>query len=230
MEKAKSRKSGGLTAPASRRPSFQFQVDGYSIIELMLVLLLISALTGIAMDLTLGAHKSLQRTLSSSTLLADGLTALNQMTRDIRMAGFPSSKCFTAAAVSTSPGLVANGFVAASSYDLKFEADVNGSGQVSQIEYVIPSGSQTLYRYSTLKNLDGTLATGTTVSTAFLGNVQNQVLSTPLFSWDLDPLSSNSFPQNIKTVYINLVLTSSGNESGMPVNVTLTATCQRVNP
>ena len=137
----------------------------------------------------------------------------------------------TAAAVASYPGLVAAGFVAVSSYDLKFEADVDGDGIVEQIEYVLPPGTQTLLRVSTQKGLNGTLLTSTTVSAPFLMNVQNQLQGKPLFTWDTDPLSTSPFPQNIRTVYINLVLLSNGvGSGGRPLSVTLSASCQRINP
>jgi prepilin-type N-terminal cleavage/methylation domain-containing protein len=228
MRRAKWRKSRTHTIPASLPPYFPFRGNGFSLIELLIVLLLFSVLTGMAMTLIVQGHRSLQSRLSSSTLFANGVMALNQMTREIRMAGFPSAKSFTAAAVTTNPGVVATSFVAASGYDLTFEADTDGSG-LKQIEYVLPAGMQTITRRSTLKNLDGTLATSTAVSTAFLDSVDNQVQGQPLFSWDSDPLSSSPFPQNIRTVYISIILKSKSNESGMPVSMTLTATCQRMN-
>jgi prepilin-type N-terminal cleavage/methylation domain-containing protein len=228
MRRVKWRRSRTHTAPALPPPCF-LQGNGFSLVELLIVLLLISVLTGMAMTLIVQGNKSLQNRLSSSTLFAGGLTALNQMTREIRMAGFPSAKSYSAAAVASHPGLVATAFVAASGYDLTFEADTDGNGQVEQIEYVLPAGSQTISRRRTLKNLDGSLATTTTVSTAFLDSVNNRVVGQPVFSWDLDPSDPHPFPQNIRTVYIDVVLTSKGNESGMPVSMTLTATCQRMN-
>jgi len=203
---------------------------GFSLIELLIVLLIFTVLTGAAMTLVVTAHKSLQARWSSSTALEGGLRAVNQMTREMRMAGFPSDKSFSTAAVTSHPGLVATPFVTASAYDLKFEADTDGDGQVEQIEYVLASGAQTIIRRSTLKNLNGTLATTTQVSTLFLDHVQNQILSQPLFSWDLDPSSSRPFPQNIRTIYINAILKPVGGQGGTAPNVTLAAACQRMNP
>jgi hypothetical protein len=230
MQKKQPQKTGAQPPPAVQLADWRKVEAGLSVLELLVVLLLFSALTATALTLVVQANKSLQNRLSSSTLTSTGLPALNQMTREIRMAGFPTDKSFTGSAVASYPGIVATPFVTASSYDLVFEADTNGDGVVERIEYVIPAGSTTITRRSTLKNANGTLATSSTASTAFLENVQNQLQGQPLFTWDLDPLSAKPFPQNIRTVYINAILKARGNESGGPINMTFTATCQRMNP
>jgi prepilin-type N-terminal cleavage/methylation domain-containing protein len=226
MRMAKSHASH-TPAPSSRLP---VRDAGFSLIELLLVLLIFSVLTGAAMTLVVNAYKSLQGRLSSSTALDKGLRAVNQMSGEIRMAGFPSDKSFTTTAVTSSPGIVAIPFVIASAYDLTFEADTDGDGRVEQIEYVLASGSESIIRRSTLKNLNGTLATSTLVSSLFLDHVQNQTLSQPLFSWDLDPSSSKPFPQNIRAIYVNAILKPVGEQGGTASNVTLVAACHRMNP
>lgn len=204
--------------------------EGFSLIELLLALAILTALTGIAIGMFVRAQNAVQMQLSSSTLDSGALNALNQMAREIRMAGFPSSGSFTAAAVTSHPGIVATPFLAISGYDLKFEANIHGHGRVEQIEYVLSPGTQTLLRVSAEKGPDGSLLPSTSVSTQFLLNLQNQLQGQPLFTWDTDPLSTSPFPQNVRTVYINLILASNGNGSGGPVNVTLMAACQRMNP
>jgi hypothetical protein len=76
--------------------------------------------------------------------------------------------------------------------------------------------------------LNGTLASSG-VTTLLLNNVQNQISGTPLFAWNTNPSDLQPFPLNVQTIYINLLLQSSGNESGSPAAVTLTATCPRMN-
>ena len=201
---------------------------GGTLPELVLVLSLFGTLTAIALALVLQSYRGVQLRLGTSTLFDSGTTALNQMTRELRMAGYPSAKLFTASAVEGSPGLVATPFVTVTPYDVVFQADTDQDGTVEQIEYVLASGSQNLYRNSTLINLNGTLASST-VTTLLLNNVQNQISGTPLFAWNINPSDAQSFPLNVQTIYINLVLQSSGNESGSPASLTLTATCPRMN-
>ena len=204
--------------------------SGFSLIELVVVLLLFSALTAVATSLIVESHKSLQNRLSSSSLSDTAMTSLNQIVREVRMAGYPSARCFSQSAVASHPGIIAVPFVSISSYDLVFEADLNGDGQVERIEYVLPPGSTSLIRSLTPKNPDGSLAVSSTTSTTVLSNLHNQLQGRPLFTWDIDPSISSPFPQNIRTVYVNAILQSSGGQSGSPVSATLTATCQRLNP
>jgi hypothetical protein len=205
-----------------------FSDTGGSLLELVLVVALFGTLTAMALALVLQSYQGVQLQVSASTLFDSGTTALNQMTRELRMAGYPSAKLFTSSAAASSPGLVATPFVTVTAYDVVFQADANQDGTVEQIEYVLASGSQNLYRNSTLINLNGTLASST-VTTLLLNNVQNQIQGTPLFAWNTNPSTTQSFPLNVQTIYINLVLQSSGNESGSPAAATLTATCPRMN-
>jgi len=189
---------------------------------------LFGTLTAMALALVLQSYNGVQLQLSTSTLFDSGTTALNRMTRELRMAGYPSAKLFTSSAVASSPGLAATPFVTVTAYDVVFQADTNQNGTLEQIEYVLAPGSQNLYRNSTLKNLNGTLGSST-VTTLLLNNVQNQIQGTPLFAWNINPSDTQPFPLNVQTIYINLVLQSSSNESGSPASVTLTATCPRMN-
>jgi len=201
---------------------------GGTLLELVLVLSLFGTLTAMALALVLQSYKGVQRRLSSSTLFDSGTTALLQMTKELRMAGYPSAKLFNSSAVASYPGLVATPFVTVTAYDVVFQADTNQDGTVEQIEYLLAAGSQDLYRKSTLKNLNGSMGTST-VTTLLLNNVQNQNSGTPLFAWSTNPSMPLAFPLNVQTIYINLVLLSSGNVSGSPTSVTLTATCPRMN-
>ena len=230
MRRAESRASHTPGPAASLPARLAGQEAGFSVIELLISLLILTVLSGMAMSLLVSAQRSLQGRLSSSTTLDQGLRAVSGMSRELRMAGFPSAKSFSATTVTSHPGLVATPFVTASAYDVKFEADTDGDGQVEQLEYVLDPGSQALIRRRTLKNLDGTLATSTLVSTIFLDRVQNQLLSQWLFSWDLDPYSTLPFPQNIRTIYVNLVVKPAGTQGGVGPSVTLAAACQRMNP
>jgi type II secretory pathway pseudopilin PulG len=205
-----------------------FSDAGQSLLELVMVLSLFGTLTAMALALVLQSYHGVQLRLSTSTLFDSGTTALNQMTREVRMAGYPSAKVFTSVAAESFPGLVATPFVKVTAYDVVFQSDIHQNGTVQQIEYLLAPGSQNLYRISTLKNLNGTLAPST-VTTLLLNNVQNQMSGTPLFAWSINPYNPQPFPLNVQTIYVNLLLQSSGSESGSPASVTLTATCSRMN-
>jgi len=204
--------------------------DGFTLIELVLVLLIFSVLTAAALSLSMTAQSSLWNVQGSSDLLDSGLRTLAQMKQEISLAGYPDAGSFSAAAIASHPGIVANTFTTATAYDLIFQGDVNGDGQVEQVEYTLPADSQTLLRRVTPKHLDGTIPPAGTVSETLLSNVQNQLTGQPVFSWSTDPLSQSPFPQNIQTVYVNLVLkTSSGGSSSVSL-LALTTACERMNP
>jgi hypothetical protein len=77
-------------------------------------------------------------------------------------------------------------------------------------------------------NSNGTLAS-TTLSTLLVDNVQNLAQSQPLFTWSTSPTITQSFPLNVQTVYINLILEVPGNKTTAPNVMTLMATCPRMN-
>jgi prepilin-type N-terminal cleavage/methylation domain-containing protein len=216
--------------PPTDVPHSRKAEDGFTLIELMMVLVIITVLTAAALNLTIGAQNSLWNVQGSTSLLDSGLRTLTQMKREIRLAGHPDPGSFSAAAYQNHPGIAANTFTTASGYDLIFEGDVNGNGQVEQVEYTLPTGSQTLVRNVTPKNLDGTFTAGSTVSGTLLSNVQNQLTGQPVFSWSTDPLSQSPFPQNIQTVYVNLILNTSIGGSSSASNLALATACERMNP
>jgi len=216
--------------PPTDGPHSRTAEGGFTLIELMLVLVIFTVLTAVALSLTIGAQNSLWNVQGSSSLLDPGLRTLTLMKQEIRLAGRPDAGSFSAAAVANHPGIAANSFTTAAGYDLVFEGDVNGDGQVEQVEYTLPPGSQTLLRNVTPKNLNGTFTAGSTVSGTLLSNVQNQLTGQPVFSWSTDPLSQSPFPQNIQTVYVNLILKTSIGGSSSASNLALATACERMNP
>jgi prepilin-type N-terminal cleavage/methylation domain-containing protein len=220
----------GLESPRKVSWRFERQAAGYSLIELMFVVAIFAVLTAAGLSLAVQTQRTLAKGQSASGLLDSGVRAMGLMSREIAMSGWPAPASFSATAVSTYPGIAANSVTAASAYDLVFEADVDGDGIVEQVEYVLPSGSQTLLRSVTKKNPNGTLATSGTVSQPLLDHVQNQTLSQPLFTWQVDPSSSNPFPRNIRTVYINAVLRTTEGAGQGAAALTLSASSTRLNP
>lgn len=202
---------------------------GSSLAELIIVLAIFGSLTAIALALVMETYRSVQGQLSATTLYDTGSTALMQMTREIRMAGYPSTKAFGMAYYSSHPGVVATPFVIATPYHLVIQAAISGNGPVQQIDYSVPGGTTLLQRTVTPKNLDGTLASAAATSTVMLTGVQNAAQGKPLFTWDTDPCSPQPFPLSVRTIYINLVVQSNGTSAAVPVPVVLTAACPRLN-
>ena len=216
--------------PLTDAPHSRTAEGGFTLIELMLVLVIFTVLTAEALSLSISAQKSLWNVQGSTSLLDSGLRTLTLMKQEIRLAGHPDAGSFSGGAVANHPGIAANSFTTAAGYDLVFEGDVNGDGQVEQVEYTLPPGSQTLVRRVTPKNLDGTIRAGSTVSGILLSNVQNQLTGQPVFSWSTNPLSQSPFPQNIQTVYVSLILNTSTGGSSSASNLALATACERMNP
>ena len=216
--------------PPADGPHSRTAESGFTLIELMLVLFILTLVTAAAFDLSRDAQNSLTNVRGSSSLLDSGLRALTQMKQEISLAGHPDAGSFSASAIANHPGIAASTFITATGYDLVFEGDVSGNGQVEQVEYTLPAGSQTLLRIVAPKNPDGTIPVGSTVSTTLLSNVQNQLTSQPIFTWSTDPLSQNPFPQNIQTVYVNLILETSSGGSSSASRLALATACERMNP
>jgi len=216
--------------PPADGPHSRTAESGFTLIELMLVLFILTLVTAAAFDLSRNAQNSLANVQGSSSRLDSGLRALTQMKQEISLAGHPDAGSFSASAIANHPGVAANTFTTATGYDLVFQGDVNGNGQVEQVEYTLPAGSQTLLRLVTPKNPDGTIQTGSTVSATLLSNVQNQLTGQPIFTWSTDPFNQNPFPQNIQTVYVNLILETSGGGPSSASRLALATACERMNP
>jgi type II secretory pathway pseudopilin PulG len=217
------------TPPTASPPSRRTE-SGFTYIEIMLVLLIFTVLTAAALSLSIDAQNSLWNVQGSSSLLDSGLRTLAQMKQEISLAGHPDAGSFSSEAYQKYPGIAALTFTTATGYDLIFQGDVNGDGQVEQVEYTLPPGSQTLLRLVTPINRDGTIPAGSTVSGTLLSNVQNQLTGQPVFSWTTNPLSQSPFPQNIQTVYVNLILETSSGGSNSASRLALATACERMNP
>lgn len=218
-----------LGTARNSQPRWSSQADaGFSLVELLVASMILITVMLVPLALWVQAHKIFERVQSSSSSLTTGYISLRQMAREIKMAGFPPEDSFSANAVVSFPGIVADSYVAASDFDLAFEADVDGDGAVERIEYVLPAGSETILRFVTRKNADGTLAPTREVSEVLSNKVLNQLRSEPLFRWEIDGTSSTPFPRNIRTVYINLILRCGPMPGGASSELRLTATCPRI--
>lgn len=89
-----------------------------------------------------------------------------------------------------------------------FEADADGDGRVERIEYRMAADGTSLIRRASPKRLGGSLGAPTSDNQSFIQNLTNQTLADPLpvFSWEVDPDSSELFPNNISIVYVSLAI------------------------
>jgi prepilin-type N-terminal cleavage/methylation domain-containing protein len=151
---------------------------GFSLIELMLVLAILTAVIGVLTDGMMQVEKKSASDVNKVGVAQESRQFMDQILRDLRQCGFPGLAIFDPATGATSSSnYVANGLISFSSTAIQFEGDIDGSG-VSEvyIQVVVPgSGS-----------CPCTLQRGTTSKANYLGG------GTPQYYTELDGLMSQS--------------------------------------
>jgi prepilin-type N-terminal cleavage/methylation domain-containing protein len=117
---------------------------GFSLMEMMIVLVIVLSITA-AIFQTI--NMTTQRTATEQTKLdmfQEAREFMDQMTRDLRQAGYPSPRLMDASLL-TSPVIndlhAAAGVVKVDTGDLIFEGDVDGSGMVSSVHYYLDTST-----------------------------------------------------------------------------------------
>ncbi len=119
---------------------------GFSLLELMIVVVILLIISGTIFQVI---NLSMQRSSAEQTKLDMFQSArefMDQMSRDLRQAGYPSPRNFAAGELTASPvkndSRAAVGLVKIAADELWFEGDVDGTGSVSVIHYYLdPSTS-----------------------------------------------------------------------------------------
>lgn len=122
------------TAPATKTP-----VSGFSLIELMIVLIVLLVITGAIFQVI---KLSTERSVTEQTkvdMFQEAREFMDQMSRDLRQAGYPSPRNMDPSLLTQNPIMndhqAAAGLVKVDIGDLWFEGDVDGSGTVSVVQY-----------------------------------------------------------------------------------------------
>ena len=122
------------TSPATKTPA-----SGFSLIELMIVLVVLLVITGAIFQVI---KLSTERSVTEQTkvdMFQEAREFMDQMTRDLRQAGYPSPRNMDPSLLTQNPIMndhqAAAGLVKVDSGDLWFEGDVDGSGTVSVVQY-----------------------------------------------------------------------------------------------
>src|SRR5436189_1531188 len=113
------------------------RTSGFSLMELMIVLIILLSISA-AIFQTINV--TTQRTSAEQTkvdMFQEAREFMDQMSRDLRQAGYPSPRNMDSSVLTQSPQIndlhAAAGLVKVDSGELWFEGDVDGSGQVSVI-------------------------------------------------------------------------------------------------
>jgi prepilin-type N-terminal cleavage/methylation domain-containing protein len=162
---------------------------GFSLIELMVVLLLLSVLMGAVFRQVSQMQARVHTEESRSDLFQESREFVGQLSRDLSQAGYPNARNW-AAGVLTSPttndSRNAVGLVKVAVDELRFEGDIDGNGTVDSVVYSLTStgtGCPCLQRSEQTKLAANPLTgqgTPTFTGTSVQG-VQNGTSSDPIF-------------------------------------------------
>ena len=145
--------------------------SGFSLIEIMIVLVVLLIITGAIFSvINLSTERSSTEQVKLD-MFQEGREFMDQMSRDMRVAGYPSPRNMDKAVLTQNPIIndlhAAAGLVQVDTGDLWFEGDVDGSGTVSVVNYHLDtsttSGCPCLKR-SQLPKVNGNPLTGQTAA------------------------------------------------------------------
>jgi type II secretory pathway pseudopilin PulG len=122
----------------------QTKSAGFSLLELIIVLCILLVTSGAifrVVNLTMARSATEQTKLD---MFQEGREFMDQMTRDLRQAGYPNARNYAPSILATPPAndsRVAVGIVKIAANELWFEADVDGAGTVSVIHYYLDTST-----------------------------------------------------------------------------------------
>lgn len=197
------------------------QQGGFTLIEMMLVLFVIGLITGAV----LAQFNTTQQRVSAEEVKVDNLDEardfVDQFFRDMNQIGYPNSRM---ADLSSWTGLqnpatwdsrLAVGLVRIDANELRFEGDVNGSGTVESLIYMI-NGSGSCSFCLQRSQVDKANGDPLNQQTNW-GTEVNDVISTPIFNYfdshgnkittlPADTTTNPTVLANVKTIQISLTI------------------------
>jgi prepilin-type N-terminal cleavage/methylation domain-containing protein len=128
-----------MTTNRAAEPRKKIHASGFSLIELMIVLIVVLVITGAIFQVI---NLATQRSSTEQTkvdMFQEAREFMDQMTRDLRQAGYPNPRNMDPTVFTQNPIFydhhAAAGLVEIGPGDLWFEGDVDGSGTVSVVQY-----------------------------------------------------------------------------------------------
>ncbi len=109
---------------------------GFSLIELMVVLLILSVIMAAVMQQIANVQQRSSAEQTKMDMFQESREFIDQLTRDLHQAGYPNPRNFESGFI-TGPGdaRAAVGLVKVDNGELIFEGDVDGTGVVSSVQY-----------------------------------------------------------------------------------------------
>ena len=124
---------------------------GFSLIEMMMVILILSIITGVVFNYVVTVQKRYHTEEARLDIQQESREFLDQMVRDLHTAGYPNFRISGTGGVAPNPAnaldpvannpKVAVGLVAVSYTDILFEGDVDGSGSISSMRYTLQTAT-----------------------------------------------------------------------------------------
>jgi len=142
---------------------------GFSLLELMLVLVLVMTISGVILQVInlAGARSATEQ--AKTDVFQEAREFMDQMSRDLRQAGYPSPRNMDPSVFTQVPFIndlkAAGGVVLISDTDLKFEGDTDGTGTVKVIHYHLDTSTTNgcpCLKRSELPKINGDPLTGQT--------------------------------------------------------------------
>ncbi len=170
--------------------------NGFSLIELLIAMLLMTVIMGAIFQQINRAQQRSTAEQIKLDLFQESREFMDQMSQDLHQAGYPSPRNFASTALTPNPAnptspyatndQVAMGLTKIDSGDLWFEGDVDGSGNVSVVNYHLDTSTTNgcpCLRRSQQRKIVGDPLTGQSspVYTVEVQNVQNGSSTSPIF-------------------------------------------------
>jgi type II secretory pathway component PulJ len=175
---------------------------GFTMGEVLLVTSLLSFATTGVMTLVSKKSKNSNGEQYYKQMVMDGRGTVDQIAKELRVAGVPSKAANPALTFTNSNKVAANTFLVANSDQIVFEADLDHNGAVERIEYRLKG--DTLERSAVTKNEDGSLPPSSYEVVA--ERVDNGGL--PVFTFDGDYTGEKPVAPDPQQVRVMLLLRS----------------------
>lgn len=228
-----------------------FKTRGFSLIELMVVMVVLTLLSA-AIFSQMGQIQ--QRAVAEQGKVDDFQQArdfVDQIFRDTRQLGYPNTRSFDVSTGTWRSPLIkdhrlAAGLIKATATQIQFEGDVDGSGNVSVVSYMMNGNglcSNCLQRAQVLK-VDGDPLTGQTnlTSSSYSTEIQNVKNTSAVFTaYDssgnavtlpIDIDNNAATVSTVKTIQVQLTIASTTSvdpQTGQPLEADVAGAMQIVN-
>lgn len=194
---------------------------GFTLLEMLISILVMSIVLGALFLQIHDGQKSSSSEQNKLDLFQEARQFMDQMTRDLRAAGYPNTRNYT---TSQSPAQASNavGLVKVDVGDLWFESSVDGSHNVQVIRYHLVQdgpGCPCLMRSQTSKVAGDPVTAQTESDQTQLQNVMNGTSTDPIFTAFMSDGTQATLPLNMNDTGYGATAIANINSIAVRVNV-----------